>query len=63
MNVSAITTVQVPLARTDLRRARSHPRGTDHARAVPRTDTDTIHDGEKATRAIRTPARLDRIFA
>jgi len=59
--VSAITTVQVPPARIDPRRARNHPRGTDLVRVVPPTDTDTIHDGRKATRA-RTLARLDDVF-
>jgi len=60
--ISAITTVQVPPARTDPRRARNHPRGTDLARVVPPTDTDTIHGGGKATRAARIPARLDDVF-
>lgn len=61
MYISAVTTVQVPPARTDLRKARSQLRGTTPARVVPRTDTDTIHDGGKATRATRTLARPNDI--
>lgn len=59
--VSAITIARVPPVRTDPKRARNHPRGIDPARAVLRTDTNTIHDGGKAIRAIRTPARLDGV--
>lgn len=52
-------TARVPPARIDLRRAKSRPRGTDLARAVPRTDTGTILDGGTATPVTRTRVRLN----
>lgn len=57
--ILVVTTARVPRARTDPRRARNRPRGIDPARAAPRTDTNTIHDGETVTPAVRTRARPD----
>lgn len=58
--ISAVTIAPAPHARIDLKRTRNRL-CIDRARVVPRIDTDTIHDGEGATRATRIRARLDDI--
>lgn len=56
--ISAVTIAPAPRARIVPRRTRRRPR-TDRDRAVLRIDTDTMYDGEGATRATRTRARPD----
>lgn len=58
---SAVTIAPALHAPIVPRRTRNHLR-IDHVRVVLRIDTDTMYDGEGATRVIRTRVRLDDIY-
>lgn len=59
---SAVTIAPALHAPIVPRRTRNRPR-IDRAHVVLRIDTDTMYDGEGATRVTRTRVRLDDIYS